>query len=572
MGASRGLWEWQDATWHRLNSKDASILEAAYLQDPEGACPLSLGPHECCYEVDFSVMQQRNRASGKIRNLRRKARPTAERQEELEGQLKEAVEKAESVAKEAASAQAFLPPLPQERSEQSLQREPLVEAEFGSLAALQRSISSGAVVLLRGSWLARRELKDLREAPPEACWRGPLDLDTPKLVAVSGLQEDQPERFELLKRLVDLQLQQLDDFALFLDTTCAPEASEWAKLGAMVEWFASPFTTTWSLTRSFAPWTWLQRCLAQLASNSREKLLEVSDLDERLDWAHSLPLVPPAFDVILSEMHFQRPKDFEIIKGLYKEAFERVLGAREWMDFSGFGLDDFHAVQLAEVLLHSQSLVKLVLAENQISDLGMQALAPQLPASLKLLDLSQNSVGDLGVSALAKHLPPRLQQLCLSSNTFGAEGLETLLRRLPSCLDLTSLRLARLPLGRAGLSLDLGQLRSVARLSLAEVQLGQWVAALHLPPQLEELQLDENCLGDPGLIALAPKLATCNTLRSLSLNENAFADAGLRALARALPPCLRSLRVNMNYITPQALQELRSFLPELEVYAFNQRV
>ena len=28
--------------------------------------------------------------------------------------------------------------------------------------------------------------------------------------------KDQPERFELLKRLVDLQLQQLDDFALFL--------------------------------------------------------------------------------------------------------------------------------------------------------------------------------------------------------------------------------------------------------------------------------------------------------------------------------------------------------------------
>ena len=35
-------------------------------------------------------------------------------------------------------------------------------------AAPWRSISSGAVVLLRGSWLARRELKDLREAPPEA--------------------------------------------------------------------------------------------------------------------------------------------------------------------------------------------------------------------------------------------------------------------------------------------------------------------------------------------------------------------------------------------------------------------
>ena len=30
---SRAMWEWQDATWHRVNSKDAQVLEAAYSQD-----------------------------------------------------------------------------------------------------------------------------------------------------------------------------------------------------------------------------------------------------------------------------------------------------------------------------------------------------------------------------------------------------------------------------------------------------------------------------------------------------------------------------------------------------------
>ena len=26
------MWEWQDATWHRINSKDAQVLEDAYSQ------------------------------------------------------------------------------------------------------------------------------------------------------------------------------------------------------------------------------------------------------------------------------------------------------------------------------------------------------------------------------------------------------------------------------------------------------------------------------------------------------------------------------------------------------------
>ena len=65
------------------------------------------------------------------------------------------------------------------------------------------------------------------------------------------------------------------------------------------EWFASPFTTTWSLTRSFAPWTWLQRCLAQLASNSREKLLEAGKSCWRL--------VPPSFQ----KKKFRKKKGFQ---------------------------------------------------------------------------------------------------------------------------------------------------------------------------------------------------------------------------------------------------------------------
>jgi len=72
------MWEWQDATWHRVNSKDAQVLEAAYSQDAMGLHYLAMGPHKRLYQIDFSVMKQWNQVSGSMRYLRRKARAVQE--------------------------------------------------------------------------------------------------------------------------------------------------------------------------------------------------------------------------------------------------------------------------------------------------------------------------------------------------------------------------------------------------------------------------------------------------------------------------------------------------------------
>lgn len=573
------MWEWQDASWHRLNSKDAGALEAAYLQDPLGCCPVALGPNESCYEVDFASMKQRSRGSGRVRNLRRKAplqevvlQVHAQASADWQEELHEVLNRAEALAEEAKVCSEIEPPV----------AEALPSVDFGSLQSLQRSLDLGRVVLLRGAWLVCHT--DCLQSvptflPAEALWEGPLvaaPAPAPLVLSLGTNVLDAGE-LQVLAELVSNQASQ----GIFLDCCSLADPSEGQR--DLCEWFASPFTTKCFARSAAVDDASISRCglrcfqqqlgclgagaevyeVLGLNSESAESVPALQEV------APSVQVTPEAFDIMMKSMDFQRAEDLEIFKELYREAFSSLVGAREWMDCSGLAWEDFQMIQLAEVLVHSKSLVKLVLAENHVGDLGLETLAPCLPETLELLDLSRNYIEHQGLECLAQYLPHRLRQLCLSYNPFGARGMEGLVRSLPKCSQLHSLRLAGIS-GIASVELDFAPLTALRHLCLNEVQLGQeGLVHLSLPDALEDLQLDNNQLCDlsPLVLRLPP------SLRTLALSENELSDQGLVSLNLSLH-CFRSLqtlRVNFNHISTQVLGELQQKAPQLQIFAAHQQ-
>jgi hypothetical protein len=83
-------------------------------------------------------------------------------------------------------------------------------------------------------------------------------------------------------------------------------------------------------------------------------------------------------------------------------------------------------------------------------------------------------------------------------------------------------------------------------------------------PELEELDLSSNSIGDRGLVALSEALsrpAVCGQLTALLLSHNAIQEEGMRALARALAregarSRLVRLELDDNGINASALREL----------------
>ncbi|CAE7444859.1 Nlrc5 [Symbiodinium microadriaticum] len=653
---SRAMWEWQDATWHRVNSKDAQVLEAAYSQDAMGLHYLAMGPHKRLYQIDFSVMKQWNQVSGSMRYLRRKARAVQENVLESESekelnQLEEAFLKAELLVAEAADCRNIIEVpeiapcieaelggqnagaekediLQTHRANGLLALQPGVlkasekEAEdFARLPMLQRSVERGHIGLLRASWLRgllaepSQPLPQRQALPPEAFWNDFSSLTgnvSSRLLVVSHFwQEEQPESdcqmLELLAKMVEKHSQRLSleehgtEFAIFLDWCSLyqqprsedEEATYQRSLQDMSAWYASPCTTKWFMpsSDSIHIWPCLQRMLANLSSESlvveaseavaqsscplspsRPTLLQASGA------SGSPPTTPSAFNLMIQSQGFDEHV-VSLAQSLYHKAFTAVLGAQEWMDFSSRGWDDFHALRLAEVLVHSQHLVKLVLSENSISDVGMEAIAACLPGTLQILDISHNIISDVGAGCLAGALAklPELRQLYISANSFGENGFAALASKLPLCQKLSTLRAAKLGLGDAlqALALVLPQCPNLQSLCLNENQMGSASASLlasTLTSFIEELQLDDNAIGDVGIRALAGRFKDSSHLRLLSLNENCFGDSGAAALARALPSCpaLRTLRVSCNHISPQALNRLRLAVPGLNLFAFGQ--
>ena len=183
-----------------------------------------------------------------------------------------------------------------------------------------------------------------------------------------------------------------------------------------------------------------------------------------------------------------------------------------------------------ELLCHTSSLRALEalrLSENKIDAAGLGYLMrwPGL-TGLRALDLSSNAFRDDGVAALESALPDgesfALERLSLGHNTLGDEAFA---------------RLLRAPLLSRVRTLDMqaNQLGPRAMQALA----GLDADAL---PQLRELVLPYNPLGDEGARALAH--APClRRLERLDLNRCSITLDGTRALAASphLPDTIRAL-------------------------------
>ena len=377
------------------------------------------------------------------------------------------------------------------------------------------------------------------------------------------------EMLQLLTKLVELHCERLSaeetgmEFAIFLDwcslyqqpRTAEEDAIYRRSLQDMCAWYASPSTTKWFMPSSSLPYVWpcLQHMLANLSPS--ELLIVENDGAESLSPKSRAPGSPPttpdAFNLIIQSKVFEDEHMVSLSQQLYNKAFTATLQALEWMDYSARSWDDFQAQRLAEVLVHSQSLVKLVLSENGITDVGMEAIAGKLPSSLQILDISHNLIGDVGAKSLASALAmlPGLKQLYVSANHFTEQGFAALASQLPLCQEMSTFRAAKMGLGDGlqALSTVLPRCPNLQSLGLNENQMGSATASVlasALTPFIEELLLDDNVIGDAGIRAIAVRLRDCPHLHLLSLNENCFGDSGAAALARVLPSCpaMRTLR------------------------------
>ncbi|KAI9222002.1 hypothetical protein BC828DRAFT_379563 [Blastocladiella britannica] len=201
--------------------------------------------------------------------------------------------------------------------------------------------------------------------------------------------------------------------------------------------------------------------------------------------------------------------------------------------------------------LPPQRLASLRFWSAGLGDDGVQALAPLLSPSIKLLVLSRNEICDRGAQALAAHMPRSLQYLELETNRVGESGAQSLLGpTLPR--SLVYLHLSFNKVGRAGArALAANMPPSLSELSLSCNDLGDEGAeaiAASLPPSMVKLDLSFNEIGDAGALALAANLPV--SLLVLHLAGNVIGDAGANALvAGVAPSSVRQLQLTQNRIT-----------------------
>lgn len=197
---------------------------------------------------------------------------------------------------------------------------------------------------------------------------------------------------------------------------------------------------------------------------------------------------------------------------------------------------------LAPCFLHLRNLHTLRLGFNKISDAGLAELVPcfQRLTALRVLGLSGNQITDSGLAKLApcfQHLTA-LEVIGLSGNRITDAGLATVAAWLP---QLTALRMLRL------------ENNQITGVGLAEL-----APRLHPLAALQELGLDSNQISDAGLAELAPCIQNFRALEVLGLSGNRISDTGLAKLATCFKnlASLQKLRLGGNRITGVALGEL----------------
>lgn len=164
--------------------------------------------------------------------------------------------------------------------------------------------------------------------------------------------------------------------------------------------------------------------------------------------------------------------------------------------------------------------------------------------TLRLLRLANNNISDVGVTALAQQLQhlTALSELDLSTNYIGYDGAMALSLCISNSPSLTKLELQKNVLGDDG---------------------GQVIASkLHLCKRLTCLDLSDNGLADGAMRSLSESLHSCSLLVQLNLSSSEFWDEGITALARAFPNCdhLTGLDLSVNILGQNAFEMFAAYL------------
>lgn len=183
--------------------------------------------------------------------------------------------------------------------------------------------------------------------------------------------------------------------------------------------------------------------------------------------------------------------------------------ALRFLDLRSNGITAAGAMSLQGLVVSSQYLLGLDLSNNELGDLGAQAMARGLQHSsclLQTLDLSFNQIDEAAAKALATMLRTNntLQRLNLSFNNLGDQGTRLMVSAL---LRNFSLRL--LNLRRNGIT-----------------NLGAMYVASYLPSMhgLKELLLSKNEISQQGASALLEGLRSNVEIQHLNVDDTKLAE------------------------------------------------
>ena len=223
------------------------------------------------------------------------------------------------------------------------------------------------------------------------------------------------------------------------------------------------------------------------------------------------------------------------------------------------------AITLARSLYENGSLKRLNLKNNDISNIDVNELSGALPSSsVESLDLSNTKITIIGLTTLAHALPkcPKLKVLELWSCTLGDKGASVIASMLRSS------QIERLNLGCTEIG-DLGAIAIANRMkgsSLLELLLGfnlitaRGVSAIAMAlrsSSLTLLSIGHNQIRQRGAKAIAQALPYAKTLKQLVVDQNDIGDDGIISLANAIKASsVTGISISSNGITERGARAL----------------
>ena len=258
-------------------------------------------------------------------------------------------------------------------------------------------------------------------------------------------------------------------------------------------------------------------------------------------------------------------------------------------------IDDVGAIALAKALKDHTRLTELDISRNEITSVGMSALAMVIRANkIQHLNISRNKIGgscdDLvdakGVLSQMKHLAIS----GISLNAVGTQGIEYLSESLKYCHQLVELNVSSTGIDSHGVVILSESLQCCSRLvkldiscnaieylseslkychQLVELNVSRTgidscgvvllSESLQCWSRLVKLDISDNDIGTQGMLSLANKLVKyCNNLQELNLSENNITSEGVPAIVYVLTNCcrLKGLHLNYNWIGIQGAASL----------------